>query len=158
MPTDPLVRSCADAARQLRRMPSELRRAMGKHVATQVAQPLADRVLAARDSRARAVGVKVRGGEQPQLVVGGAARVVSGGAAGRQLFYGLEFGGGRGYRAYTGRSPRGRSYQLRRRVTAQFPRPPVHAFLFDTFAREADQVSEDWLAVLDPFLTAWEAG
>ena len=125
---------------------------MSAHVRDEVAEPLAAKALAARrGGQARGVTVKVRAGLEPSLVVGGAARLVSGKAQGRQLFYGVEWGGG-GRRTFyrTAHGP------VRRHTTRQFPRPPVRAFLLETFAREADDVSEAWLSVLDPFLDEWE--
>lgn len=138
-------------------MPAELRRELSARVASDVAEPLAANVrAAARPPYATRVKVSVRKGVEPQLVAGGRARVFSGGAAGVQVFYGNEFGGGTRKRRYVGSSPRGHRYAISRRTARQFARP--RPFVLNTFARRHDQVSDAWLGVLDPLLQAWSNG
>lgn len=149
---DPFARQCSDAVRQLRRMPSELRRELGGHVADQVAGPLASSVRAhATRPYGHRVDVRVRKGAEPVLAIGGRAKRFSGGAGGVDVFYGAEFGGGNRFTTYP--THRG---SVRRRTTRQFV--PARPFVFPTFAREFDRISEEWSAVLDPFLDAWQAG
>jgi hypothetical protein len=158
MPADPLAGETRQAIRALRRMPDELRKALRSQVRDTIAAPLATLVAARRPGRqAAGITVKAVGDLEPAIRVGGGASpVYQHRAQGRQLFYGIEFGGGVSRTWIAARSPRGRHYSYRRRVTAQFV--PAHPFVMPTFAANRDRISDEWVAVLDPFLTAWASG
>lgn len=94
---DALARSADETARALRRLPTEVRRAMSQRMKPEVAEPLAARVRSAGSSvygRRVAATAKARAGANPTVVVGGTQRVVSGGGTGRQIVFGAMFGGG----------------------------------------------------------------
>lgn len=169
-------------ARQLRRMPAELRKAAGDQVLETVTRPLAAKVASAWTgpyAPALSVSTRARKGTDPLLVVGGSRELLSGGATGRDLVYGTEFGGrmdstrivnrervpaGRGTRRRSGRVGRaelGRQASagrpiFRRHATRQFV--PARPAIFPTFRREGPWIFSTWAEVLDPFLTAWETG
>lgn len=135
------------AARQLRRLPAEVRKELGRRSRTEVAEPLAQRITAAASGPygrviARAGAVKARNGADPLLVVGGARRVASGGANARQLVYGAEFGGGSRVTAVPGSSRR-RAYRLR--STRQFIRnrsPFVFPTIRDSIPEVLDRFAD----------------
>lgn len=139
---DGFAAECQHVARLLRRVPRDLRRDLARGVQEQVARPLAARISAAASGPygpALSGAVKARAQADPTIVIGGARRVVSGGASARDLVYGVEFGGGKKVRAVA-RTARHEGY--RRHTTNQFRIP--HPFVFDTIGR-----SMDW--VLDAF-------
>ena len=152
-----LAAQARDAVRVLRTMPADLRAELTAHVGTDVAEPLATPVRAAAStSVARRVQVTVAKGVEPAIRAGGAGRRYSGGASGRQTFYGTEFGGGLSHTWY--RRPVG--VRARSACTGP-PREqfvPAAPFVLPTFAAQRDVVSEAWLAILDPILDAWAAG
>lgn len=152
---DDFADACTRATRQLRRMPADLRRDLGRHVKAEVADPLARKVAGAAQSAPPygallAGSVRTRAGADPTLVVGGRRRVASQGATARDLVYGQNFGGGRRRTKVT----RAGARPFARRSTMQFVR--YRPFIFPTFAREADETFERWLDVLEPYLAAWE--
>lgn len=155
-----------NAARDLRRLPSQARKVAGKEVQERVAEPLATEVRQAYSSGSRmaqplSAQVKTRVNAEPVISVGGARKLVSGGGSGRNLVYGLEFGSGtrpqRAERlirnAARGRSSRGGSRT--RRSTAQFAGEGGH-YIFGTFSREAERTYDRWLGVLGVVLEEWE--
>lgn len=153
---DAFADACTQATRQLRRMPADLRRALGRHVKTQVTDPLARKVAAAASSSPPygallAGSVRTRAGAEPTIVVGGARRVASQGATARDLVYGQNFGG-KGRRRSTVNRTGARTFK--RRSTVQFL--AYRPFIFPTFAREAEETFEAWLEVLEPYLREWE--
>lgn len=129
---------CDAASKSLRRLPKDVRRALASDVKSEVAAPLADKIGAASRGpygRVLAAATKARASADPQIVVGGARRVVSGGASARQLVYGTEFGGG----GRTTAVPAGRGHKAyRRRSTNQFRR--AYPFVFPTIGREGEWV------------------
>ncbi|MGW5239496.1 hypothetical protein ACWEOW_11235 [Monashia sp. NPDC004114] len=150
---DEFARECDEVARSLRRVPSELRRALASEVKTEVATPLAARVAAAAAgpyARPLSGAVKARALADPTIVIGGSRKVVSGGASPRQLIYGTEWGGGKRRSSVTRRTRHG-SVTYKRRSTNQFV--PAHPFVFDTIAENADWVLDRFaditLKVLD---------
>lgn len=147
---DGFARECKVASRQLRRLPKDLRRELGSAVKIEVAEPLADRIGAAwRGPHARALQVqtKARAAADPQVVVGGTRRVVSGGASARQLVYGNEFGGGKRVTAIPSTARR-RGH--RRRTTRQFARP--HPAVFPTISRSGQWVLDQFAKIVDEVL------
>jgi len=155
---DTLTQQCRTAVRQLRAMPRELRDELTARVGTDVATPLAAAVREqAYGPYGPKVRISVRKGVEPAIVAGGRSRVFSGGAAGVDVFYGNEFGGGKSKTWYATSSPKGTRYSVHRATTRQFRRPP-RPFVLSTFAAQRDEVSDAWLAVLDPLLDEWEAG
>lgn len=152
---DPFAQACAQAARQLRRVPGDLRRDLGRHVRDEVARPAAAAVnTAARSAgpygRALATAARPRAGADPAVVVGGRRPLVSGGATGRDLVYGANFGGGK--RTTVVHRAGARPY--RARTTMQFTRP--RPWIYPALARSADDLFTAWAAALDPYLQEWE--
>jgi hypothetical protein len=135
---DEFGRECDAAAKALRRVPRELRRALASEVKTEVAVPLAAKIAAAASGpygRALSGAVKARAQADPTIVIGGSRKVVSGGANARQLVFGTEFGGGK-RTTRIARRPGRAGY--RRRTTNQFV--PAHPFVFSTIGDNVDWV------------------
>lgn len=113
-------RACKDTSRNLRRVPKDVRRELANRVRPEVADPLADRIRAAyRGPYARplSAATKTRVAADPQIVIGGARKLTSNGATGRDLIYGDQFGGG--VKVRTVNRERARSGRRRKgRVTA----------------------------------------
>lgn len=140
---------CKAIARVLRRLPPQLRRDLAADVRDQVAEPLAVAMRGALSgpyASALQGAVKTRVSADPQIVVGGARRVVSGGARQRQLIYGVEFGGGK----KVARVPAGgkvrRHVGYRRKSTNQFV--PAHPFIFSTVSEHGSRMLEAWADVV----------
>lgn len=132
----------------MRRLPAELRRALGNEVRDTVAEPLAADIRSAWTGPygpALSAATKTRVGTDPQIIVGGSRRVVSGGASARDLVYGEEWGGGRRIKAIPS-TPRRRGH--RRRTTRQFAGAGQHA-VFGTVARTLDKSLERWADAVD---------
>jgi len=156
---DAFERAAKDAARQLRKMPKELRKEMGRHVQQRVAVPLAGYVAdAARGATPWGVKiapvVKARLQGDPTIAIGAARKVFSGGASVNQVVYGANWGGGRRRKA-TARRLGGNPYT--RSSTAQFIRGSSE-FIYSTFRAKAEWALNEWVQVLDPYLTEWESG
>lgn len=145
------ARECRETSRQLRRLPADLRRALAQRSKTEVADPLAQRISAAASGpygRALSGAVKTRAQADPQIVIGGARKVVSGGASARQLVYGVEFGGGSRVKAIPATARR-RGH--RRHTTRQFVgkhRP----FVFPTIGRHIPAALEAFAGIVDDVL------
>lgn len=138
---------CRQASRSLRRLPAEVRSELRARVKAEVAEPVADDVRRAGSTlyARRAAGTtRVRAGADPTVVVGGAKRVASGGARGRDLVFGAHFGGGSRVTAIPTRPGR-RGH--RRHTTRQFAgkRDP---FVFSTIARNAGRYLEMWADII----------
>lgn len=126
--------ACKTASRNMRRLPAELRRALANEVRDAVAEPLAADIRYAWSGPYRfplSQATKARVQTDPQVVIGGSRRVVSGGASARDLVYGEEWGGGKRVKAIPARPGR-RGH--RRRTTRQFAGPGQHA-VYGTIAR-----------------------
>lgn len=144
---DDFTAACKNAARDLRRVPAELRKRLGREVRDEVAEPLADDIRAAFDGPYRRVlvgAVKTRIQGDPTIVVGGAARALRGGASARDVVYGDEFGGGSrvGVVRSTGKR-RGHS----RHTTRQFA-GKARGNIIGTIRRTADATYERWSDVV----------
>lgn len=140
-----------EAARQMRRLPADLRRAIANRSRDEVAAPLAQEIAQAWTGPHAAVlaaATKARAGADPQLVIGGARRVVSGGASARQLVYGDEFGGGKRVATIQATNTRRRH---KRRTTQQFPREGQHA-VFGTIEARIGRVLDGFAAIIDDVL------
>lgn len=142
---------CDYVAKQLRRIPKDLRRALASEVKQEVAIPLAAKIAGASSGPygpALSGQVKARASADPQIVIGGSRKIVSGGANARQLVYGTEFGGGR-RRTAVPRTAKHKGYS--RESTNQFV--PAHPFVFPTIGKNGewvlDQFSDIVLKVLD---------
>lgn len=136
---DGFAAECALTARNLRRIPKDLRRAIASEVKPQVAVPLAGKIgadLAGPWARVLAGQVKARASAEPVVVIGGARKLVSGGASGRDLVFGSQFGGGKRVTAVAP-SPRRRGYKLK--STQQFVRN-AHPTVYPTIDRNGDWV------------------
>ena len=137
---------CDFVAKQLRRLPSDVRRALASEVKTAVALPLAGKIgSAARGPYGAALSgsVKARAAADPTIVIGGSRKVVSGGANARQLIYGTEFGGGKRItRVPT--TPKRAGY--RRRSTNQFV--PAYPFVFPTVGKNMDWVLDTYADIV----------
>lgn len=138
---------CEAAAKGLRRVPRELRRALAQQVKTEVAEPLANRVKAAATgpwARVLAAGTKARAGADPTIVVGGQSPKLSGGGGPRSVVYGTEFGGGKRLTAVPGRAGR-RGY--RRYSTNQF-RGRQRPFVFRTINQQMPKVLDAYAGIV----------
>lgn len=152
---DAFARDCMTASKQLRRIPADLRRALASDVKTEVAAPLAAKISAAASGsygRALAPQVKARASADPQIVIGGTKRIASGGASGRQLIYGTEFGGGSRVTAIPTRPGR-RGH--RRRTTRQFIRQH-RPFVFNTIGRNGGWVLDRFAHIVDSVLGGFD--
>jgi hypothetical protein len=135
----------------MRRLPAELRRALATETRAKVAEPLAaDNRRSWRGAYAPALSAQTKARVQtdPQVVIGGAKRVVSGGANARQLVYGTEWGGGKRVTAIPSRPGR-RGH--RRRTTQQFPRTGQHA-VYGTIHDTLDATFDRWVGVIDDII------
>lgn len=135
--------ACKDASRKMRRLPAELRRALANEVRDSVAEPLAADIRGAWSgphARVLSAATKARVQTDPQVVVGGARRALSGGASARDVVFGDEFGGGRRVKAIPARPGR-RGH--RRRTTQQFPGQGQHA-VYGTIARGLEKYLDRW--------------
>ena len=137
---------------QLRRIPKDLRKALSVRVKPEVAVPLAARIASAASGPwgpVLAAATKPRASADPTIVVGGARKVVSGGASARALVYGVEFGStgrtitgvnaGRGHRSYS------------RRSTRQFLRHK-RPFIFPTIRSSGGWVLDKFATIVDDVL------
>jgi len=145
--------ACKDAARDLRRLPADLRRTLAQRVRPVVADPLAGDIRSAFRgpyATALAAQTKTRVSGDPKIVVGGARKVVSGGASARDLVFGDQFGGGRKVAEVPRRTKHKGTVHYRRRTTAQFrtARPAV----FPTIARTMDRTLERFATIVEEVL------
>lgn len=150
--TDEFVAECRDTARNLRRVPADLRRALSSEVKEEVAVPLARKISGAATgpwAPVLAAGTKARAGAEPTIVVGGTRPRLSGGAGPRLVVYGTEFGGGKRLTAV----PRKGSRQGYRRYSTNQFRRNRRPFVFPTIGRNLDWVLDSFaditLRVLD---------
>lgn len=133
------ARECEITAKNLRRIPRELRKTLSSDVKEKVATPLAAKVGAAATgpwARVLSTGSKARAGADPKIIVGGLRPRLRNGAGPRQVVFGVEFGGGRRTTAIPARNGH-RGYH--RKSTKQFvnnKRP----FVYPTIARNIDWV------------------
>lgn len=144
-----IAQECHEAARALKRAPAEVKKATKLAVRTTLAEPLARAIgSAAGGPWGRVIGsaTKSTADVTPRIKIGGARRVVSGGASVRQLAPGTEWGGGRRVTGVTRRKLNGGSVSYRRRSTAQFkaPRP----FIYPTIDQRLPALLEDYADVV----------
>lgn len=136
-------------------MPTELRRELATQVLPQVASPLADKVahtFIGPWARPLATATKARQLADPTIVVGGARRVVSGGATPRQLVYGAQWGGGARVATVT---RHGKPVKVH--TTRQFAgRGP--ATVFATIRAEAAWVLDQFAGIVDRVLAGVRDG
>ena len=147
------ARECDITARNLRRVPRDLRRALSTEVKAQVAVPLAAKVGAAATgpwAKVLQPGTKARAGADPVIVVGGMRPRLSGGAGPRDVVFGVEFGGGKRTTAVPTRPGRG---GYKRRSTNQFASHKA-PFVYPTIAKndleKAQQHIAEALAHFEP--------
>jgi hypothetical protein len=144
---DEFEQACRAAARDLRRVPAELRKRLGREVRDDVAEPLAAEIRAAFDGPYRAVlvgAVKARIQGDPMIVVGGSRRVLSGGASVRDVVFGDEFGGGS--RLGTVRSTSRRRGHARH-TTRQFG--PPRGNILGTISSNTQATFDRWADVVE---------
>jgi len=150
---DLFATSCKDTSRQLRRLPAELRKALASEVQAQVADPLAGKIAQAFQgpwAAPLARSTKARKLADPTIVVGGARRVVSGGASARQLVYGATFGGGSRVSSVTRRTRSGTtSYKVH--TTRQF-RGKGRDDVFNTIRSQGAWVLTQFATIVDDVL------
>lgn len=147
-------RECKLVSRQLRRMPAELRKALAAEVQPRVAVPLAGKVanaFAGPWAAPLAASTKARKLADPTIVVGGAKRVVSGGANARQLVYGATFGGGKRVQSITRRTRNGgKTTTYRAHVSRQFG--AGRDTVFPTLRASGGWVLEQFAGIVDDVL------
>ena len=149
--TSPFVARCRETARNLRRMPAEVRRELAQRVRPDVADPLAGDIRSTFTGPWAAqlsAATKTRVQAETKIVIGGARRVVSGGASARDLVFGDQFGGGKKVAQVSRRTRRG-SVSYRRHTTRQFAKakrdtvfPTIGRTMPDTLDRFARIVME----------------
>lgn len=147
-------RSCRDTSRQLRRLPSELRKELAAQVQPKVAVPLAGKIAQAFGgpwSAPLSASTKARKLADPTIVIGGARRVVSGGATARQLVYGATFGGGTRRSTVTRRTRSGSSTTYQVHTTRQF-RGKGRDDVFDTIRANGAWVLTQFAGIVDDVL------
>jgi len=155
MSSEDFERACREAARGMRRLPAEVRKAIAARAMPEVAQPVAA-AMAARFTgpwaRVLSAGTKARKQADPTIVVGGARRVASGGASVRQLVYGNEWGGG-ARRSRVSRSTRngGRSTSYTARTTRQFRTP--HPAVIPTIRDESGNMLDAWAGIVNDVIS-----
>lgn len=147
-----LGKACRDASRDLRRLPRDVKAALKVRTRPEVADPLAGTIRSTfRGPYAAALSTatKSRASGDPKIVVGGARRVVSGGASPRDLVFGDQFGGGKRVGTVTRRTRHG-STTYRRRTTAQFKtaRPTI----YPTIRRELPHVLDRFATIIEEVL------
>jgi hypothetical protein len=152
---DAFARACKDTSRQLRRIPADLRRELSSQVQPQVAVPLAAKIannLTGPWATPLAASTKARKLADPTIVIGGAKRVVSGGASARQLVYGVTFGGGSRVTTTTRRTRNGgRPTTYKLPSTRQF-RGKGNDQVFGTIRAEGAWVLEQFANIVDDVL------
>lgn len=142
------AQACKEAARNMRRLPKELRRALANEVRDQVAEPLAADIRAAWSGPygpQLSAATKARVQTDPQVVIGGARPRLSGGASPRDTVFGAEWGGGGRVKPIPARPGR-RGH--RRRTTRQFPAQGQHA-VYGTVHATLNRTFERWADVVD---------
>lgn len=148
-------RACKVTARNLRRMPADLRKALSAEVQPRVAVPLAGKVaqtFAGPWAAPLAASTKARKLADPTIVIGGGRPVVTGGASARQLVYGATWGGGKRVALVTRRT-RGGSSSYRAHVTKQF-QGKSRDNIFPTLRAQGAWVLEEFASIVDE---VWEA-
>jgi hypothetical protein len=159
-PFNDFARDCRAVAKAMRALPAEVKKELQSELKDKVAEPLAAKVAqAARGKWARplSLSVKVRAGVDPTIVVGGTRSLVSGGATGRQLIFGTEFGGGNrvstvnrppGKRGRVARGERGTNGRgvYKRHTTKQFS--PATPFVFETVEANAEWAVEQFAEIV----------
>jgi hypothetical protein len=148
-------RECKATARNLRRMPADLRKALSAQVQPRVAVPLAGKVansFAGPWAAPLAASTKARKLADPTIVIGGSRPVVRGGASARQLVYGATWGGGKRVASVTRRTRAG-STTYRAHVTKQF-QGKSRDNLIPTLRASGGWVLEEFAAIVEE---VWEA-
>lgn len=131
----------------MRRLPADVKRELRTRSKAEVAEPIAQDVRAAGTTiyaRRVAGTTRVRSQADPTIVVGGSRRVASGGARGRQLVFGVNFGGGGRVKAIPSRP--GRSGH--RRVTTNQFKGRQDPFVFSTVFRNIDRYLGLWADIV----------
>jgi hypothetical protein len=119
---------------------------------------------AARSKMDRAVlskGARVAAGNPPKLVAATSTRALSGGFTPSVSWAAFEFGADPSkVTTYTGKSPRGKAYQIRRHTTHQLPRVNKKGrVLYSTTRDVIPRVAALWTQiVVRKFAEAFEAG
>ena len=137
--TDDFAAECKAAARNLRRVPKDLRRTLSHEVQDQVARPLSGKINAAASgpwARVLSVSARTRAAAEPTIVVGGSRPRLSGGAGPRQVIFGTEFGGGKRLTAV----PRKNGHRGYRRYSTNQFAAHQRPFVFPTIGRELPNV------------------
>lgn len=146
-----MATACRSAADQLRALPAVLRRDLPHQVETDVAEPLAAQIAKAwrgPHAAALATATKARMDGDPQIVIGGARRLLSGGATASDLVFGDEYGGGNRVGRVSA-SRRARAH--RRHTTRQFPRGGQHA-IARTVTAHLDDTYTRWVGAVDQLI------
>lgn len=143
---DDFERSCRDTARQLRRMPVELRATIDAEGTDRIAEPVAAAIRSAQSgpwAAPIAAATKAVQAADPTIAIGGTRPVVSGGASVNQLAPGSEWGGGRRRTRVTRRTRNGgRSTTYTLASTRQFTQ--AHPAIIPTLHRQSEQILDAW--------------
>lgn len=152
-------RSGRDTSRQLRRLPADLRHGLAADVQPLVADPLADKIAATFTgpwAAPLAGATKARKLADPTIIIGGAKRVVSGGANARQLVYGSQFGGGQRVGKITRKTRHGTT-TYKAPTTRQFVRHTQET-IFPTIRREGGWVLDQFAEIVAKILAGVTRG
>jgi len=147
-----------DAADLFRRADKDLQKRMRQTANREIAPWLASAIR--RNGRSEvdrriASSARVRSGQNPAVVIPG--RKLSGGAtaASADIVRVYEFGGNRNARTrYTGRSPKGRSYQVQRRTQRMIPWSDKSGrFIYPAVADAAPMLVGAWVGLIGEMYT-----
>jgi hypothetical protein len=104
-----------------------------------------------QDRKVLLAGARIAGGNPPAALAGTSARRLKGGGRPQDLAARLEFGSNsrNAYRAYTGKSPRGKAYPVRRRTQRQLPpRFPRGRVAYPALAEMAPRMVSLWVQLV----------
>lgn len=151
---DRFAAECEATARNLRRIPKDLRREIGARSKEVIATPLAARVGATFTgpwARVLSTAAKPRAAADPTIVVGGARKALTGGGSPRDVVFGSQWGGGTKIVRVPARGGRKPSRGYRLRSTRQFTRNAKQT-VYPTIVDELPAVLDGFAAIADDVL------
>lgn len=151
---DRFAAECEATARNLRRIPKDLRRQIAAQSKEVIATPLAARVGATFTgpwARVLAPAAKPRTAADPTIVVGGGRKALTGGGSPRDVVFGSQFGGGTKITRAPARGGRKPSRGYRLRSTRQFLKHSKQT-VYPTIVDELPAVLEGFATITDDVL------